>query len=74
MIGLTVAKMGVFLGVYTFRRSDGRLFFMHLNQDGSASVFAGVHDRLPQDPIGVPDVNVSDKVERAKALILSYKR
>jgi hypothetical protein len=56
MTDLTITDTEAFPGGYTFRRSDGRQFFMRLNQDGSASVFAGMPDRSPQD--GISDLAV----------------
>jgi hypothetical protein len=70
--GFRIAHVGTFPGGRTFLRSDGRLFFMRINQDGSASVFAGDPDRPPQEDLGGLDRNVSDKLERAKAIILDH--
>jgi hypothetical protein len=73
MTDLTMADTEAFPGGYIFRRSDGRLFFMRLNQDGSAAVFAGMPNRRPQEGITDLAVNVVDKVVKAKSLILTYR-
>jgi len=70
---LTITDTEAFPGGYTFRRSDGRPFFIRLNQDGSASVFAGMPDRPPQEGISDLAVNVVDKIAKAKSLILTYR-
>jgi hypothetical protein len=54
------------LAGYRFRRSDGLQFFMIMNDDGSASLYAG------RDIVGF-DVNVSDKLAAARAHILAYQ-
>lgn len=73
MADLTITDEEAFPGGYRFLRSDGRPFFMRLNQDGSASVFAGVRGQPPQDGFSDLAVNVVDKVARAKSLILTYR-
>jgi hypothetical protein len=73
MTDLTITDEEAFPGGYRFLRSDGRPFFMRLNQDGSASVVAGVPDRPPQEGISDLAINVVDKVATAKSLILTYR-
>jgi hypothetical protein len=73
MTNLTITDQEAFQGGYRFLRSDGRPFFMRLNQDGSASVFAGVPDRPSQTGISDLAINVVDKVATAKSLILTFR-
>jgi hypothetical protein len=58
---------------YSFIRSDGRHFFMVIRENGAATVHAGIYGKPPQVDISSLDVNVADKVEAAKALILAYR-
>jgi hypothetical protein len=58
---------------YSFIRSDGRPFFMLNRDNGGASVYMGVHGRPPQEDVGGLSVDVSDKAQAAKDLILAFR-
>jgi hypothetical protein len=65
MSDLTIEDINQMSDGVMFRRSDGALFFMRQNDDGSVTLFAAI--------IGF-DVNVADKVAAAQPHIIAYKK
>jgi hypothetical protein len=73
MSNLTVETQSTADGGLSFRRSDGKRFFMIPQGDGSASLYAGIDkDTPPQEDITGFGQDVPDKPEAAKKWVLSY--
>jgi hypothetical protein len=60
-------------GGFSFRRSDGKRFFLVYKDDGSAVLSAGDdRENPPQAGIVSLDLNVSDKLGVARRWVLAY--
>lgn len=61
-------------GGYSFRRSDGKQFFMiSVGNDGNVALYEGSSpEQPPAQPIVELDYTVSDKLAAARARLLDY--
>ena len=75
MTDLTIDEEIERAGVVFFHRSDGQRFYMLINADGHASLFAGAWpDRSPAEDIIGFDPTVTDKVAKARSHMLAYEK
>jgi hypothetical protein len=75
MTDLTIDEEIERAGIVFFHRSDGQRFYMLLNTDGHASLFAGAWpDRSPAEDIIGFDPTVTDKVGKARSHMLAYEK
>ena len=60
-------------GGFNFRRSDGKLFFMVYNDDGSAVIYAGGdRNTPPQTGFATFEASVSDKLTEAQRWVIAH--